>query len=1089
MSAPQKPLRLQHLAIAASAGAGKTYQLVTRYIGLLTGGARPSSIAALTFSRKAGGEIFAAIVNRLATAAQDDRKLLELNQDLLENGYLAASDQLTAGRVIKLLRGVIHEMHQTRIGTLDSFFVSILRAFPFEYDLGGDFEIMSEYDTIRSREEVLGQLLGADSSQPESSQPALPQLSSLILKQHQLLSKGRDEIPVHLKLDDFTRKMQTIYQLAPSQDIWGVKRSIWPDGFPWERFELKQVQQAAVDILPEIARLGLNDRNQEFWQEFCLQVPEFQEGMQLSKRIKYFLKLMLPEIEQIRRGDFEISTNRETYRLDQQACAPLIVLISYIAVRVLELELKSTQGLHTLLETFEQTYDRQVRRRGRLSFSDVLHLLSGGQDEGRQALRRLDLDYRLDASLDHWLLDEFQDTSLPQWRAIANLVDEVVQDGSGRRSLFYVGDVKQAIYNWRGGKASLFHDLLAYYNQAGVEGEGIIQKQLSRSWRSAPPVIDAVNRVFGNLQRVDNLPEVTCRRWQSKWEEHTTTRNDWSGSVHLHIITGKTEGERSQQVFSRTLILLEELAPWRRGWSCAVLVRKNDTGRALVDLLRSRQIPAVWEGALPVVESIFVQGILSLVKAAAHPGDSAGWEYLRMTPLADLIAKEFDNSREQTGLAVLKIIDQQGYAGLVTWWRDRLQKLQKLTAREREQALALVEAALEFDQPGTGAPLDFIDFVREYRKREPLPGSVVQVTTLHQAKGLQYDIVILPELHSRTSSRYELLSGSRGDSRQEVDWLLTTPQKMFVQGDPVLKQQQERQQDEEWYERLCLLYVGMTRAVHGLYLITPERGKKATQARLSTLLQDTLAPGWQGNDDDETLAWETGDREWYLKQAEPDTLPEPVKLLPLELTSGGNRQRLERLTPSTQVKAELDAALLFEPDYGRATDLGTALHALLERVSWLDECDTNEIMENWLQNSPLPAELKAEVAGQFRMVMEATSSRELFSRSSSEVELWRERRFEIAGRGEWISGSFDRVILECDTNGKPQMAIIIDFKSNNLDHPDYRAHLRHTYQPQLDLYRRVLSEMTGLDSSAIRTVLLLTRNGEVLEIPRPTTQT
>jgi ATP-dependent helicase/nuclease subunit A len=1083
MSTPQRPLQLQHLAIAASAGAGKTYQLVTRYIGLLIGGVRPSSIAALTFSRKAGGEIFSSLVNRLATAAQDDKQLQTLNQDLQKNGYLAASDKLTIGLVTTLLRSVIREMHQTRIGTLDSFFVSILRAFPFEYDLGGDFEIMSEYDTIRSREEVLGQLLRAHTSEQGSSRSASSQLSSLILRQHQLLSKGRDEIPVHVKLDKFTREMQTVYQSVPSQDIWGVKESIWPGGGLWERADPEQVQRAAQLLQEQIAHIEISESSHKYWREFCEEVPEFREGMKLSKRLDYILKRTLPKIEQIKKGDFEIKTGRESYQLYRAACDPLLVLVSHITAVILELELSGTQGLFTLLETFEQTYDRLVRRRGRLSFSDVLHLLSGGQDGEQQALRRLDLDYRLDASLDHWLLDEFQDTSLPQWRAIANLVDEVLQDNSGGRSLFYVGDVKQAIYNWRGGKASLFHDLLAYYNQEGAEGERIIQKQLSCSWRSAPPVIDAVNRVFGNLQQVQNIPEVTRRRWQSTWEEHTTTRITWSGSVQLHIMTGKTEAVRSRQVFSKTVSLLEELTPWKRGWSCALLVRTNKVGRALVEMLRSRQIPAVWEGALPVAESIFVQGILSLVKTAAHPGDSTGWEYLKMTPLAAVVAKEYDDSRGRTGLAVLKMIDQRGYAGMVSWWRDRLQKLQKLTTEEREQALALVEAALEYDQSGSGAPLDFIDFVWEYRKREPLPGSVIQVTTLHQAKGLQYDVVILPELHARTNSRNELLSGSRDDSQQELDWLLTTPQKVIVEGDPVLREQQERQQAEEWYERLCLLYVGMTRAIRGLYLITPERGKSAAVARLSTLLQDALAPGWQVSDEGDTLAWETGDRDWYLKQAEPDKPDETgVKMLPLELTSGGLRKRLERLTPSAQVKTEFDAALLFEPNYGKAADLGTALHALLERVSWLDECDTTEILENWQQTSSLPAEMKDDVTGQFRVVMERESSRELFSMSSPDAELWRERRFEIAGKGEWISGSFDRVILECDTNGEPQRATVIDFKSNNLDHPDYRAHLRHTYQPQLDLYRRVLSEMTGLDSSVIRTVLLLTRNGEVLEI-------
>jgi ATP-dependent helicase/nuclease subunit A len=76
---------------------------------------------------------------------------------------------------------------------------------------------------------------------------------------------------------------------------------------------------------------------------------------------------------------------------------------------------------------------------------------------------RLYIDYRLDCKLDHWLLDEFQDTSDLQWEVLRNLADEILQDASGQRSFFYVGDVKQAIYGWRGGNARLFGKILEQY--------------------------------------------------------------------------------------------------------------------------------------------------------------------------------------------------------------------------------------------------------------------------------------------------------------------------------------------------------------------------------------------------------------------------------------------------------------------------------------------------------------------------------------------------------------------------------------------------------------------------------------------------
>lgn len=79
---------------------------------------------------------------------------------------------------------------------------------------------------------------------------------------------------------------------------------------------------------------------------------------------------------------------------------------------------------------------------------------------------RLLIDWRLDAKFDHWLLDEFQDTSYTQWTILRNLLDEAVQDAEHRRSLFYVGDVKQAIFAWREGDARLFRQIFEHYNQA-----------------------------------------------------------------------------------------------------------------------------------------------------------------------------------------------------------------------------------------------------------------------------------------------------------------------------------------------------------------------------------------------------------------------------------------------------------------------------------------------------------------------------------------------------------------------------------------------------------------------------------------------
>src|SRR5512137_858021 len=161
-----------------------------------------------------------------------------------------------------------------------------------------------------------------------------------------------------------------------------------------------------------------------------------------------------------------------------------------------------------------------MRSKGRLTLTDMQYLLnagnraSGGSVVSRlpSAEARLYIDYRLDCKLDHWLLDEFQDTSDLQWEVLRNLADEILQDGSGRRSFFYVGDTKQAIYGWRGGNARLFGQIVDRY-------EGLIDLgRLNTSFRSCQAVIDTVNAVFRDMPA--DLPKGAVAQWQSSWQAH-----------------------------------------------------------------------------------------------------------------------------------------------------------------------------------------------------------------------------------------------------------------------------------------------------------------------------------------------------------------------------------------------------------------------------------------------------------------------------------------------------------------------------------------------------------------------------------------
>ena len=158
-------------------------------------------------------------------------------------------------------------------------------------------------------------------------------------------------------------------------------------------------------------------------------------------------------------------------------------------------------------------------------FEDLPRLFAAGRDGGHID----DVTFRLDTRISHVLLDEFQDTSLAQWDVMRPFAEEC-QASNGEKTFFCVGDVKQAIYGWRGGVSEIFDAVHA--TMPGLES-----RSLTKSFRSCPIVIETVNQVFtglANNQALADFGEVT-RRWGQHFEPHTTTKTELAGHTRLIV--------------------------------------------------------------------------------------------------------------------------------------------------------------------------------------------------------------------------------------------------------------------------------------------------------------------------------------------------------------------------------------------------------------------------------------------------------------------------------------------------------------------------------------------------------------------------
>ncbi len=1093
--------------ILASAGSGKTWQLTNRFIAimgrqLLTGKeVTPERIVALTFTRKAAGEFFDSILEKLAKAASDEKFAAglagdeALDPEAKDDPLRPILRALQPADYQTLLRVFITRMPRLFLGTLDSFFAAILRSFPAEFGLAGGFEILSGHPAEEQRERVCRVVF-------QRALPSLQRQSESLAAQQEFLEAfrratfGREESRIREVFDEFVEYQHEILLHAPERRLWGEAGTIWPKGCHWLDAQV-DLQKARQQLRERLEAADTHEKSWEFWNEFLEELADYLPGGKLTSRVDFFVKKALEQWSAIEAKNCELTVNRQKQKLEGHLCDAFAAVIRHIVGGELRARLERTRGVWAVLTRYEQAWAREVRRRGRLTFKDMALILGGHEftpglrrPHLTQALstdERLRIDYRLDARYDHWLLDEFQDTNSIQWSVIENLIDEVVQDTEDARTLFQVGDVKQAIYAWRGGDTRLFDDIFARYSAGS--NQRVRKRPLNVSWRSGHDVIDMVNRVFGDTAALNELklPAETIQRWP--WQPHQVAAVHDAMPGHamlLHPVPADGEKVTQEDLFEVALALLEEIQPVQRGWSCAILVQSNKDGREIVDFIRSRtegRIPVMCESEIAIAtDNALTLALLSILKVAAHPGDTFAWQHLLMTPFRHLLEGKTPGHLARE---VMRMVFDEGFEATLRHWTRALEEggtPLDVFSRHRVEDFAL--AARLFDEGGTRDVDEFITYAEAYTVGEPDTRQAVQVMTIHKSKGLTFDCVILPDVEGKKLTEVRRGIGVKRARDRQVEWVYDLPPSDLVRADAQLAAFRAGQEADAAYEELCKFYVALTRAKHANYIIAKPPGKNSKSENFIKLLHQTLVGDRKPTEREfggarVMVAFESDTKStqphWYEKASSKAPAPPPSPAPPVPVTGGG-RRRPTRRTPSGSETSVVTARQLFSRGGRFARAYGTLVHALFEQIEWLDEMNTEQINTAWASVPCVDEGVRARAEEEARRCLATAEVRKLLSRPSRDAVCWREKRFEILLEGEWLSGTFDRVVLEADR------ATILDFKTDKTETDEALAARMESYRPQLDTYRKVLARMTGLSAEKIGCQLLFTHRGQVVTL-------
>ncbi|TXT33651.1 MAG: UvrD/REP helicase, partial [Planctomycetota bacterium] len=700
------------IVIRASAGTGKTYQLASRFLQLLDADVAPESILAATFTRKAAGEILERILLTLARAAVDDEKRAELASAI-------GSPQLTSERCRELLSKLTHRLHRLQVGTLDSFFAKLASSFSLELGLPPGWRIAETLEEKRLRADAVQALLEAETDDE-------------LVRLLRLLTKGTTSRTVSDLIDQTVRDCGEV-ALETDPAAWAKVPRPEPPSFA----ELQRSRQQLEELCDDSSRT--NKRLQTAIAK-DLAAAERDQWEELLKQ--GILKNLL-------------AGNRTYYskELDPQTLAvyePILDQAKRLTLHRLSVQ---TEGTRELLDKFDREFRELQRRQGECSFSDVARALAEWSDLPDETNHSSgSLAVRLDSRMSHLLLDEFQDTSPLQWSVLRPFAEQVARKSSATKraaqknlfgdgglppSFFCVGDVKQAIYGWRGGDARIFDTLLKHLPK-------LTSQELAKSFRSAQPIIDTVNTVFQKMTRHPKLERLAApiESWCTAFPKHTTAKSELAGFVQLRTVAKCADGESQSDVtLEAAADLIADLATKHPTRSIGVLTRSNDAVAKLIFELHHRNVPASEEGGHPLTDSVAVRLLLSLLTLSDHPGNSIARFHVATSPLGP--AFQFVDFRNDTAAAQLaeslrRRLLCDGYGPCLAEWSKLL--ADHGSSRDRVRLEQLVKLADGFQPSATLRPSDFVEFVREERVADP-SGDRIRVMTVHQAKGLQFDIV------------------------------------------------------------------------------------------------------------------------------------------------------------------------------------------------------------------------------------------------------------------------------------------------------------------------------------------------------------
>ena len=1059
MSTSEYPKKFK--VYTASAGAGKTFRLSLDYlkIALREPSTKFRSILAITFTVKATNEMKARILEACKAFSRANMEELTGRNAALLSQLQKEVDwtiEEIAEKASILYKTILHNYSDFAISTIDSFSQRIIRS--FAYDLGKPINFDIELDSTKTADYLTAKLLSKVGAEDQNFTELMVQFFEEKLKERDSIFIQYDiQQAIKIMFNDESFEPMKQLEHLNSEQLLSIGKAIQSKYYSIK----KTIQTLGKEATDLISHNGL----------------EFQDfrGAKRSSVAYHFNRVQADfsvqasaTFEKAVRGDvnwFSNTNGSPGEEFERQ--------LSYIGSQLIALgkdallidELQKAFPRIAMLVTLRELFTAYQNEEEFLLISEFNKIISE-QVQGQPAPF---LYERVGERYEHILIDEFQDTSIMQWHNLVPLVVESLDKAEENESLV-VGDSKQAIYRWRGGETK---QLTHLPKLLGSETDMVLQdsertlelyfdnQPMEYNFRSREEIVHFNNTLF---EFITNRNELSAfHSIYNSYFQKASNKNS-GGYIRADRVEKKSRGEETETYHNRVFEIVEDQLKQieNNGYSLhdvAILCRNNKELVAIAEFLQAKNIRVSSKESLRLQQEKAIAVFPSLVEWLAYPHNQLlQAEIVNFFVQQKHIQKDAHFMNKQIGNRNIKHVAE--FAKLMNQFAPDL-KFEQLNRAELlplwEQFVSWLPQALQNSSyvsffrdelwnfvsiHGNNMEL-FVEWWKEQHEKlfiktsDASPG--IQLLTIHKAKGLEFEVVMMPFANWKFSvgSTYGWVSTEHfpvEEPKQAYISLKSDLQNTELQ--PVIAASKQ----DNYLDNLNLLYVATTRAVSELYFIVDDNTKANIED--CTTMSQYLNHFFEWNDAN------------TLEFGSPTTAKEQQKEPQNELIL----QQSEKEFGQVGVAVNNRASVIWNDEIRGKIDYGSVVHSLLEHISTVQ--DISPVLYQAVADGLITDEQQAEFQ---QLVAQVVEHKELAAFFSGKQAVFAEQGILTPDGKEFIP---DRMVI----NEETKTVQLVDFKTGSPSNH---------HQNQLNHYAELLEQM---NYTVVEKKLVYLQNFEIVSL-------